>query len=365
VAPAAFARFLFRWHGLDEPLSDLDPALSRLEGWAAPVALWEQSILSTRCRDYTPQELDQRFLSGSLCWFRPGRTGPGTQKVISATPIAIVPRAAQASWRRSMSASDETVAPPSDRVLNVLKRHGAVFSADLEQETGLLRPQLEEALKSLVYDGLVTADAFSPLRWLLRPESQKSRIEKRARGAGALPVGRWSLLQRHETRDPSPESWSQADLAVICKALLRRYGVVFRAVLQREPMVPPWRYLLAYLRRMEDRGEVRGGRFVDGFSGEQFALPEALGLLRQSCEPARHPHRVVISAADPLNLGGWIVPGPRTPALLNNRVLLEDGLPVARLVGDEVEDLPGISEAARAKARQLLTVVRPWHRRRV
>jgi ATP-dependent Lhr-like helicase len=114
---------------------------------------------------------------------------------------------------------------------------------------------------------------------------------------------------------------------------------------------------------MEDRGEVRGGRFVDGFSGEQFALPEAIGLLRQSREPVENPALRVISAVDPLNLGGWLLPGPRTPATTGNRILLEDGLPVARIMGDKLEELPGISHRARSHARDMLTVVRPWRRR--
>jgi ATP-dependent Lhr-like helicase len=145
--------------------------------------------------------------------------------------------------------------------------------------------------------------------------------------------------------------------------LLRRYGVVFRAVLQREGLLPPWRELLYALRRMEDRGEVRGGRFVDGFSGEQFALPESLGLLRQCVEPGQCGLRV-ISATDPLNLGGFILPGPKTPALATHRLLLEDGLPVARWVGEQVEELPGISAAARHSAPDLLRVVMPWRPRR-
>jgi ATP-dependent Lhr-like helicase len=145
-------------------------------------------------------------------------------------------------------------------------------------------------------------------------------------------------------------------------ALLRRYGVVFRAGIQRETLLPPWRHLLGYLRRMEDRGEVRGGRFVDGFSGEQFALPEAVGLLRQNRDEASEPSLVVISAADPLNLGGWIIAGPRTPGAMNNRILLENGLPVARLIGAEIEEMKGISQQASIRARDLLTIVRPWRR---
>jgi ATP-dependent Lhr-like helicase len=367
VPPAAFARFLFRWHGLDDPTENLDQALSQLEGWAAPALHWEQSILGVRCQGYAPQALDQRFLNGTLGWFRPCRSETQAQKVVAATPIAIVPRTSLVAWRGEGNGTGVAAGALAQKVLDALQRYGATFAADLERHTGLLRPQLEEALKVLVYEGKVTADAFSPLRWLLRPENHKARIEKRSNGS-ALPLGRWSLLDEPGADDAAttqPRMAAQQHLATVCAALLRRYGVVFRAMLQREPMLPPWRHLLGYLRRMEDRGEVRGGRFVDGFSGEQFALPEALGRLRQSREAAERPSLVVISAADPLNLGGWILPGPRTPAQMNNRVLLEDGLPVARLLGDELDELPGISHGAKAQARQLLTVVRPWrHRRR-
>ena len=152
----------------------------------------------------------------------------------------------------------------------------------------------------------------------------------------------------------------QHRLAVICQSLLRRYGVVFRAVIQRETLLPPWRELLNYLRRMEDRGEVRGCRFVDGFSGEQFALPEALGLLRQPKDINNKSVFTVISACDPLNLGGLIVPGVKTPAVTGNRILLENGLPVARVIGDELEEFANISTGASHEAHRRLLVVRPW-----
>ena len=148
--------------------------------------------------------------------------------------------------------------------------------------------------------------------------------------------------------------------AVICQSLLRRYGVVFRAVIQRETLLPPWRELLQYFRRMEDRGEVHGGRFVDGFSGEQFALPEALGLLRQPADTNGKPVFTGISACDPLNLGGLIVPGAKTPATTANRILLENGLPVARSLGDELEEYPGISPQASREAHSRLPVVKHW-----
>jgi len=247
-----------------------------------------------------------------------------------------------------------------------------MFTSDLEQASGLLRPQLEQVLKTLIAAGAITADAFSPLRWLLRPEAQKlRRTRSRVRGAdnllAGLPVGRWSIPvitgAANENKEPLLTGSGQHRLAVICQALLRRYGVVFRAVLQREPLLPPWRELLGYLRRMEDRGEVRGGRFVDGFSGEQFALPEALGLLRQAVSATESPVFTAINGCDPLNLGGIIVPGAKTPAMPGNRVLLENGLPVARVMGEELEEFPGISERARRAATQHLLVVRPWRKK--
>ncbi|HEY5774897.1 MAG TPA: hypothetical protein VIS57_02325, partial [Xanthomonadales bacterium] len=323
---------------------------------------WEHSLLGSRCRDYSPEQLDQRFLSGQLAWFRPNSAAEQAGTIVSATPLAIVPRGDMSFWL----ATPPAVAPLSDslagKVLALLAKHGAMFTSDLEQQAGLLRPQLEQALKTLVAAGAVTADAFSPVRWLLRPEAQKLRRSRQARGrAPNVPVGRWSIAGAgFEQGTGGQGNHGQQRLAVICQSLLRRYGVVFRAVIQRETLLPPWRELLQYLRRMEDRGEVRGGRFVDGFSGEQFALPEALGLLRQPAESRDKPVFSVISACDPLNLGGLIVPGARTPATIANRILLENGLPVARALGEDLEEFPGISAQARREARPRLLVVKPW-----
>jgi ATP-dependent Lhr-like helicase len=244
-----------------------------------------------------------------------------------------------------------------------------MFTVDLAQETGLIQPQLEQGLAELVALGLVTSDAFSPLRWLIRPESEKRRRQRReqrfgGRRKGAAQggmLGRWSAVDNTSATAAGPVGELFADqsrLAVICEALLLRYGVVFRAVLERETMVPPWRLLLPYLRRMEDRGEVHGGRFVDGFSGEQFALPEAVGLLRSM--QARPPERrlVVISAADPLNLGGMLTPGVKTAARAGSRVLLLDGVPAARIQGDELELLTGERQLGLAEAERHLRSVR-------
>jgi ATP-dependent Lhr-like helicase len=166
-------------------------------------------------------------------------------------------------------------------------------------------------------------------------------------------LGRWSTTQTAAGTSPDDKGpfSEQARLAVVCEALLRRYGVVFRALLERESLIPPWRLLLRYFRRMEDRGEVHGGRFVDGFSGEQFALPEAVGLLRRQGSEAEQRRVNVISAADPLNLGGIITAGVKTAARPGNRILLLDGVPAARIQGDELEllkpDALGSAEAER------------------
>jgi ATP-dependent Lhr-like helicase len=148
-------------------------------------------------------------------------------------------------------------------------------------------------------------------------------------------------------------------METVCTALLRRYGVVFRALLERESLLPPWRYALNYLRRMEDRGEVLGGRFVDGFSGEQFALAEAVGLLQRHAQPAEQYQLASISAADPLNLGGIITPGVRTTALNGHRILLCDGIPLARIQGDDIEVLETDTRVSPEQIQRRLATVRP------
>ncbi len=354
VSPATFMNFLVNWHAMDDASADLDQALSLLQGWSAPAAIWEHALLAARCKDYSPEQLDQRFLSGQLAWFRPQCVPEQTSTIVSATPLAIVPRTNIPQWQNKRPDADAISDSLASKILILLEKNGAMFTSDLEQESGLLRPQLEQALKTLIAAAAITSDAFSPVRWLLRPEAQKLR-RSRQRGHHTinLPVGRWSIPTTSHDKQ-------QKKLVVICQSLLRRYGVVFRAVVQRESLLPPWRELLAYLRRMEDRGEVRGGRFVDGFSGEQFALPEALGLLRQPKDTDHKPIFTIISACDPLNLGGLITPGAKTPAIIGNRILLENGLPVARVMANELEEFPGINLQASREARQHLLVVRPW-----
>ncbi|MEJ2384092.1 MAG: DEAD/DEAH box helicase [Xanthomonadales bacterium] len=330
VAPAAFLRFLVHWHGFDEPAEELEQAVAQLEGWAAPVSAWEQGLLAGRCADYSSRRFDELFLSGYLAWFRPPQ-GNGAS-LVAATPITLAPRATIRYWMQEDVADEPPPGGTACRVLEALERHGPLFTADLAEASGLLPDQLERGIAELVARGRLTSDAFSPLRWLIRPEAEKRRRQsatRRRRGGNVASgmLGRWSLPRRGRTVEASdaPLFPEQERLAAVCDALLQRYGVVFRAVLERESLIPPWRDLLRYLRRMEDRGEVHGGRFVDGFSGEQFALPEAVGLLRGQAGRSDEGLLAVISASDPLNLGGIITPGVKTAARAGNRILLVRG----------------------------------------
>jgi len=372
VTPAAYMRFLLQWHGLGEPAGELEQALAQLEGWAGPVAAWEKGLLAVRCADYSSQRLDEQFLSGYLTWFRPDGAGSSAQQLVAATPIAIVPRERMHAWSVQRSLDPSSLGGLAGRIWQELQQGGAMFTVELAQRTGLMQAQLEQGLAELIAQGLVSSDAFSPLRWLIRPETEKHRIQKRlGRRRGTRPggpaaglLGRWSVVRegpRESAANGHGELFSeQARLAAVCETLLLRYGVVFRAVLERETLVQPWRQLLRYLRRMEDRGEVHGGRFVDGFSGEQFALPEAVGLLRGKGAEAADRHFAVISAADPLNLGGIITPGVRTAARPGSRILLLNGVPVARIQGDDLELLANERELSTAEAERHLRAVHPF-----
>jgi ATP-dependent Lhr-like helicase len=226
-----------------------------------------------------------------------------------------------------------------------LAERGASFFDEIARSTRLLATQVEAALAELVAAGRVTADSFTGLRALLVPSNRRPPVHPtgaRRRGGGAVlgmeNAGRWSLLP-----EPAPGDLETEDAAVevVARSLLRRYGVVFRRLLERESLLPPWRELARVYRRLEARGEVRGGRFVDGFSGEQWALPEAVGKLRATRKDEGSKSELVsVSAADPLNLIGIAVPGPRLAALASNRLLWRGGEPAAVKQGAEVTVLP-------------------------
>src|SRR6185312_5824357 len=242
--------------------------------------------------------------------------------------------------------------PRARVVVDVLRAHGASFFDEIVEATHLLRTNVEDALAELVALGLVTSDSFSGLRALLTPSSKRKRQGggKRSRRSalfGIEDAGRWSLARRapRPATDARARGWTRDDptqetVEHIAHALLRRYGVVSWRILQREaPWLPPWRELSRVLRRLEARGDIRGGRFVASVTGEQFALPDAVALLRETRRSAASGQWVSISAADPLNVVGTLLPGARIPAVTGNRILYRDGVAIAALVAGEMRPL--------------------------
>jgi ATP-dependent Lhr-like helicase len=235
-------------------------------------------------------------------------------------------------------------------VLDALQSGGALFFTELVRHSGLLPSQVEEALSQLAALGLVTSDSFDGLRALLVPSDKRPtfgrNIGKRRRKTNLASIefaGRWSLLRTQIASQPSGNGAESSErdtaAAKFAGVLLRRYGVVFRRLLERESFPVTWYELGRIYRRWEARGEIRGGYFVGGISGEQFALPEAIGLLRSIRKAPPKAEPITLSAADPLNLQGILTPGSRIVALTANRILFRDGLPIAALEAGEVRRL--------------------------
>ena len=303
--------------------------------------------MTARIADYEPHWLDDECLAGRVAWARlrprPATTNGGGRSVapVRTTPIALLARRDAPLWQ-SLAARADSVAPSprAQTVLDYIREHGASFYDELLAGAGLLRSPLEDALSELVALGLVTSDSFGGLRALLVPSEQRKlgpggRRRRKTVGYGLEDAGRWAL-----TRRPRPDASSTASPEAIehaARALLLRYGVVFWRMLEREAgWLPPWRELLRVYRRLEARGEIRGGRFVAGFSGEQFALPEAIGLMRETRRAKLTGDFVCLSGADPLNLIGIVTSGAKLSPLTGNHVLYRDGLAVACLSSGEV-----------------------------
>ena len=348
VTASQFMSWLLRWqhvapgtqvrgeHGALE-------VLRQLQGFEIPASAWERFILARRISDYDPANLDQLCLAGAVGW---GRLSPhpatletsgtdenGNENRRRVIPTRVAPIAffvrEDADWMRphhpgAEDSSTSFLSPVAQALLELLKQRGALFFPDMVRATGRLKAEIETGLWELVAAGLVTADGFENLRALVTPKHASGSGAGKAIGKIRRPrhaPGRWSLLHAEGAdRDRSVES--------CCWMLLRRYGVVFRDLLVRETNLPRWRELQIGYRRLEDRGEVRGGRFVDGFLGEQFALPVAVESLRahRKLPPKSPSERVIIAAADPLNLVGIIVPGERIPAISGKSVAFRDGV---------------------------------------
>lgn len=349
VTPAQFMQWLLRWQHVT-PGSQLTgergtlEVLSQLQGFEIPANAWETSILNKRVKKYDPDIVDHLCLTGAIGW---GRLSPhpaslegvvlpdessGIKRVVptSIAPVTFFVRH-EADWMASKHLKgDEAkfLSQAARDVFEFLKLHGASFFSDISRGVGRLKAEVETALWELVTAGLVTADGFDNLRALIDPKRRAGE----GRGRYSRPrhsTGRWSLIYSAHTPARTEAGHDRTEIVeATCWMLLRRYGVVFRDLLARESVIPKWRELLMAFRRLEDRGEVRSGRFVSGFLGEQFALPIAVESLRALRKQEPTGETVTISAADPLNLVGILVPGQKIASHFNQTITYKDGVPV-------------------------------------
>lgn len=370
-----FMRFLFDWQRVSPATrvsgpEALESVLAQLEGFEAPAAAWETELLPARMLDYSITWLDDLCTAGRTLWTRlraNANEGSGRGATsVRATPVVLLPRRNASMWTRLAppSAADETLSSRAQRVVDYLGEHGASFFDELVTGAHLLRTELEDALAELVAHGRVHCDSYAGLRALLVPASKRPSAQPHRRRRAALfgieDAGRWALIRRGAqaiTVLPTPATTKPDPDAIehIARVLLRRYGVVCWRLLEREAAwLPPWRELLRVYHRLEARGEIRGGRFIAGLSGEQFALPEAIGLLRQVRQRGHDGAWICLSATDPLNLVGTVLPGDKVARLSGSRVLYRDGLPVATLVAGQVELVGQLDADEERTARRLL-----------
>ncbi|MBH76670.1 MAG: hypothetical protein CL897_00350 [Dehalococcoidia bacterium] len=347
VSSADYMRFLTRWHGLAPGAvyggrPGLRRALERLQGFEAPAGSWENELIRSRVSDYDPVWLDELCFAGEIAWARlsirkPQNSSPVLNRVAPATratPITLVPRHSLsdllAAVRYDRQGAVVPLAGSAAAIVELLRERGALFFEELVRETGQLMSQTEEALRELIAVGLVASDGFEGVRKIFAPPSSgRRRIAiRRPKASYRLglvlggPPGRWSLIEAGPT-----DSLQRDELAaIVASVLLERYGVVFRDLAAQERFAIPWREILRALRGMEARGDVRGGRFVSGVNGEQYALINAVEQLRATRMDPPRGERVVISAVDPVNLTGTVLPEPRVASHTGRSLVLLDGV---------------------------------------
>ena len=374
-----FLRFLFEWQrvtpeGRMEGPDAVGAILAQLEGFEAPASAWETEILPTRITEYEPAWLDEQCLAGRFIWTRLAQRKSDSERSaapVRGTPIVLLARRNTRVWSSLTGVVDSTnLSSKAQAVADYIRTHGASFFDEIADGAHLLPSQAEEALAELVALGVVNSDSFGGLRALLVPADRRrpaagGRRKRKIALFGMDAAGRWALVRRQPAVE-SAEAAVQPNRAAarlqdeetiehVARTLLRRWGVVFWRLLAREAdWLPPWRDLLMCYRRLEARGEIRGGRFVAGFTGEQYAAPEAIGLLRDTRRKPHSQHHVSLSGADPLNLVGILTPGQRLPALNSNRVLYRDGIPVAVFAGGEVRFLEKLEAKEQWDAQNLL-----------
>ena len=360
VAPATLVRFLFQWQHVSPTHhlrgeGGLLEAIESLQGFEAPAGAWESDLLPARVSGYEPLLLDGLSLAGELVWGRMappqanGNGTPGRVALSRTTPITIALREA-VNWLLDQPQADgHRLSGAAQEVLATLSQRGASFPSDIAAWTRRLPSEVEEALWQLAVQGRVTADSLEALRRRIRGSASRGRRgsrQRRGRPYMRLQYGRWSLL---EAQSPQTDP-----VGARARQLLRRYGLLIPELLAREPMAPRWRDLVRVLRRLEARGEIRGGRFVAGFVGEQFALPEAVEMLRKVNKSEPDGHMVGVSTCDPLNVAGILTPGERVPAVLGNKVAFRDGVPLFSVEKGVLVDRARLDESALAHARSLL-----------
>lgn len=356
VAAQDFMRFLFEWHQLtaeDQPEGPMSliKILDQLEGVEIAAGAWETEVLAARMNNYDPTWMDIMSLSGQVVWGRlkPFKSVAKRVSPIKTTPILLLKREHVPLWRALGGEQTEKNKFSSDatKVLDVLEEKGAQFFSDLVSATGLLKTRVEEVLDELAAYGQVTSDSFTGLRALLtpvnnRPKENGRRSNNRKALFGMEHAGRWTLLDTE--KESIEEDVQQKYLEKLAFIYLNRYGVIFRKLLKQEPYAPKWWEMVRVLRRLEARGEIRGGYFISGMSGEQYALPGVLPLLRKIKNKPKEGREVTISAVDPLNLTGVITPGKRVSNYPGNRIMYVDGAVVAIKEGDDVHYLGEVTK---------------------
>ena len=382
-----FQRFLLAWQRVDaehraEGPEGVEAVLDLLDGYELAAAAWEPEALALRVKEYTPQWLDRLCFTGRIGWGRFSPTANQKGRMFAplrSTPISLFTRENLRHWLE-LSAPPPTggFTPETELVLETLSNSGAMFFGELVGATKLLPSRAEQALGELAAQGWATADSFEGLRALLVPAEKRAPFADIGRKRHHKTVtsvefaGRWTLLRKPASATPDEKNGDGAPareeaIEVFARALLRRYGVMFRRLLERESLNVSWFELGRVYRRLEARGEIRGGHFVNGVSGEQFALPEAIGLLRSLRKSKPTGELIVLSASDPLNLVGVLAPGPRIASIASNRILLRDGLAIAALEAGKITRLDADDDTTDAVMEQALnvgklpTALRPYY----
>lgn len=339
VSGSKFMCFLFDWQRLlpenqPEGQSGLMAVLEQLEGYEAPVRCWEGDLLPARLPHYDSAWLDQLCLSGKIVWSRLKSPPSGTSP-LRATPITFSSRRRLRIWQaQGISPEPKGLSTAAKSIAECMREKGPLFFDEIAETSGLLASVTEKGLAELVARGWVYSDGFSGLRGLLVPEHRRQRYRQYRFGLDE--AGRWNLVHASTPRDKKSPVM-EADLEALIRTLLRRYGIIFKTLLETETLMPPWMALLPLLRRMEIRGDVRGGRYVAGAFGEQFALPEAVEALKRTQKRPNDDQLVVLSACDPLCLQGIVTPGSKIPRVPGNRVLYRSGIPVGQRIGKRIE----------------------------